>query len=324
MDILVMLEDNPEHSTVLAHVNSVPAPLNYAPPGYKPFPKSICTSVNHQVCHGVPGERVLKPGDILNAEEGLAARQLRDTAILQYDRLRAAATAGDAQALADLPAHTYLASLLEAKVEAASGTEVGRALAARQIRSTVARGSPFQQVQDTLRLLHEGELGLEGEASVRQTAQDIVTRVRRAAEQQPASVGPVADALDATAQAGGNPAELVANLYAVLLKGAAQAQDLPGADANSLRLWSQLMADVQQRIIDAVPEGALVGGLYEHLLQGVLRQQDLRAVDPRLLLSYTHHLTDRAEHEAFVKYYAGWTRRGALVDVVVELAELVA
>jgi methionyl aminopeptidase len=47
---------------------TVPAPLNYAPPGYKPFPKSICTSVNHQVCHGVPGERVLKGGDIVNID----------------------------------------------------------------------------------------------------------------------------------------------------------------------------------------------------------------------------------------------------------------
>jgi methionyl aminopeptidase len=47
---------------------TVPAPLNYAPPGYPPFPKAICTSVNHQVCHGVPGDRVLKQGDILNID----------------------------------------------------------------------------------------------------------------------------------------------------------------------------------------------------------------------------------------------------------------
>jgi len=47
---------------------TVPAPLNYAPAGYKPFPKAICTSVNHQVCHGIPGERVLKNGDILNID----------------------------------------------------------------------------------------------------------------------------------------------------------------------------------------------------------------------------------------------------------------
>jgi len=52
----------------VSHQGTVPAPLNYAPPGYKPFPKSICTSVNHQVCHGVPGERVLKAGDILNID----------------------------------------------------------------------------------------------------------------------------------------------------------------------------------------------------------------------------------------------------------------
>ena len=53
----------------MVHVQgTVPAPLNYAPPGYKPFPKSICTSVNHQVCHGIPGDSVLKPGDILNID----------------------------------------------------------------------------------------------------------------------------------------------------------------------------------------------------------------------------------------------------------------
>ncbi len=56
------------HQYMVEVQKSVPAPLNYAPPGYKPFPKSICTSVNHQVCHGIPGERILKPGDILNVD----------------------------------------------------------------------------------------------------------------------------------------------------------------------------------------------------------------------------------------------------------------
>jgi methionyl aminopeptidase len=46
----------------------IPAPLNYAPPGHKPYPKSICTSVNHQVCHGVPGDKILKNGDIVNLD----------------------------------------------------------------------------------------------------------------------------------------------------------------------------------------------------------------------------------------------------------------
>ncbi len=46
----------------------IPAPLNYAPPGYTPYPKSICASINHQVCHGIPNDRPLKRGDILNLD----------------------------------------------------------------------------------------------------------------------------------------------------------------------------------------------------------------------------------------------------------------
>ena len=47
---------------------TIPAPLGYCPPGYRPYPKSICTSVNHQVCHGIPGEKVLKNGDVVNID----------------------------------------------------------------------------------------------------------------------------------------------------------------------------------------------------------------------------------------------------------------
>ena len=56
------------HAYMVLEQGTIPAPLNYAPPGYKPFPKSICTSVNHQVCHGIPGDRVLRPGDVLNID----------------------------------------------------------------------------------------------------------------------------------------------------------------------------------------------------------------------------------------------------------------
>ena len=44
------------------------ATIGYAPPGYPPFPGAICTSVNHQVCHGMPGDKVLKNGDVLNID----------------------------------------------------------------------------------------------------------------------------------------------------------------------------------------------------------------------------------------------------------------
>ena len=47
---------------------AIPAPLNYAPAGYKPYPKSICTSINHQVCHGIPNDKALKKGDIVNID----------------------------------------------------------------------------------------------------------------------------------------------------------------------------------------------------------------------------------------------------------------
>ncbi len=51
------------HEFIVNEQQAIPAPLNY-----RGFPKSICTSVNHQVCHGIPGDRVLKNGDILNID----------------------------------------------------------------------------------------------------------------------------------------------------------------------------------------------------------------------------------------------------------------
>jgi len=56
------------HDYMVNVQNCIPAPLNYAPPGYQPYPKSICTSVNHQVCHGLPNDRTLKKGDIVNLD----------------------------------------------------------------------------------------------------------------------------------------------------------------------------------------------------------------------------------------------------------------
>ena len=57
------------HDYMVNEQQTIPAPLNYAPPGYTPFPKSICTSINHQVCHGVPApDKILKKGDILNID----------------------------------------------------------------------------------------------------------------------------------------------------------------------------------------------------------------------------------------------------------------
>ncbi|MBF0190179.1 MAG: type I methionyl aminopeptidase [Magnetococcales bacterium] len=50
------------HDFLIAH-NARPSPLNY-----RGFPKSICTSINQQVCHGIPGPRALRAGDIVNID----------------------------------------------------------------------------------------------------------------------------------------------------------------------------------------------------------------------------------------------------------------
>lgn len=51
------------HDFIVNNQKAIPAPLNY-----RGFPKSICTSVNHQVCHGIPGTRKLSEGDIVNID----------------------------------------------------------------------------------------------------------------------------------------------------------------------------------------------------------------------------------------------------------------
>ena len=56
------------HDYMINVQKTVPAPLNYQPPGYPPFPKSICTSVNDVICHGIPGDRILKDGDAVNLD----------------------------------------------------------------------------------------------------------------------------------------------------------------------------------------------------------------------------------------------------------------
>ncbi len=51
------------HDYIVNEQQAIPAPLNY-----RGFPKSICTSVNHVICHGIPGPKTLKKGDIINID----------------------------------------------------------------------------------------------------------------------------------------------------------------------------------------------------------------------------------------------------------------
>jgi len=51
------------HDYIVNEQQAIPAPLNY-----RGFPKSVCTSVNHVICHGIPGDKKLKKGDIINID----------------------------------------------------------------------------------------------------------------------------------------------------------------------------------------------------------------------------------------------------------------
>ena len=73
--VLVMIEDYVKpgittdelndicHNYIIKDLGCIPDPLNY-----RGFPKSICTSINHQVCHGIPDKRILKKQDIVNID----------------------------------------------------------------------------------------------------------------------------------------------------------------------------------------------------------------------------------------------------------------
>ncbi len=57
------------HEYIVDEIGCTPAPLGYrSSPQQTPFPKSICTSVNHVICHGIPSEKKLKSGDIVNID----------------------------------------------------------------------------------------------------------------------------------------------------------------------------------------------------------------------------------------------------------------
>ena len=60
--------DKLAHDHMVNVQGGVPATLGYGPPGYPPYPASLCTSLNDVVCHGIPDERPLKNGDIVNID----------------------------------------------------------------------------------------------------------------------------------------------------------------------------------------------------------------------------------------------------------------
>ncbi len=60
--------DQIAHDHIVHVQKGVPATLGYAPPGYPAYPASLCTSINDVVCHGIPDDRPLKNGDVVNID----------------------------------------------------------------------------------------------------------------------------------------------------------------------------------------------------------------------------------------------------------------
>jgi len=121
------------HDYIIAH-KAIPAPLNY-----KGFPKSICTSINHVVCHGIPGPKKLLDGDIVNIDV---------TVILDgwYGDTSRMYLVGDkvstkAKRLVDVTYDAMMAGIHVVKPGATLG-DIGHAI------QSVAEGAHFSVVQD--------------------------------------------------------------------------------------------------------------------------------------------------------------------------------
>src|SRR5438093_12039572 len=60
--------DTLAHEYMVNEQGTIPATLNYAPPGHTPYPASLFTSVNHVLCHGIPGDKHLNDRDIVHID----------------------------------------------------------------------------------------------------------------------------------------------------------------------------------------------------------------------------------------------------------------
>ncbi len=150
------------HDYIVNEQHAIPAPLNYAPDGHKPYPKSICTSVNHQICHGVPGEKVLKNGDVVNIDITV----IKDGYHGDTSRMfHVGETSIQAKRLADLTYQAMWLGIKQVKPEATLG-DIGHAI------QTFTEANGFSVVRefcghgigkkfhDEPQVLHYGKAGL--------------------------------------------------------------------------------------------------------------------------------------------------------------------
>ena len=135
---------------------AIPAPLNY-----RGFPKSICTSLNHVVCHGIPGPRALKEGDILNIDVTLIVEGWHGDSSRMYAVGRIARAA---ERLLEVTYNALMRGVAAVKPDATTG-DIGAAIQtyAEGERCSVVRdfcGHGLGRVfHDRPNILHYGEAG---------------------------------------------------------------------------------------------------------------------------------------------------------------------
>jgi methionyl aminopeptidase len=121
------------HDYIIAH-HAIPAPLNY-----KGFPKSVCTSVNHVVCHGIPGAKKLENGDIINVDVTVILKGWYGDTSRTY--LIGDKVSRKAELLVDVTYESMMAGIRVVKPGATLG-DIGHAI------QQVAEGARFSVVQD--------------------------------------------------------------------------------------------------------------------------------------------------------------------------------
>ena len=121
------------HEYIVGQQKAIPAPLHYGGGGGRPpFPKSICTSVNHVVCHGIPGPKKLKKGDVVNVDVTVIKDGFHgDTSRMFY--------VGDAPVLARRLAEAAHEAMLKGIAQVRPGARLGDIGAAIQ-KYTEAQG----------------------------------------------------------------------------------------------------------------------------------------------------------------------------------------
>ena len=166
------------HRHITEVQEAIPAPLNY-----RGFPKSICTSVNHVVCHGIPGERVLKSGDAVNIDvtvikDGFHGDTSRMYFVgkpnIQAERLSAAAFEGMWLGIGELAAGKHLGDI---------GHAIQKFVEKQRfsvVREYCGHGIGKQFHEDP-QVLHYGErgTGLELQAGLTLTVEPMVNAGKR-------------------------------------------------------------------------------------------------------------------------------------------------